>query len=133
MLSCADPAAIAAAPTHAPNSPVLRKLLEDRIHDWAATDLLGMTHLLIVDAGTSEKDIVEEVGFSPLVSSDGIRFPAAGYLPPFDFAEQHDGWTELVQVVPNDPFAFVIIIENSEGADPELLQLCRAYAEGVPA
>ena len=104
-----------------------------RIHDWAATDLLGLTHLLIVEAGDSEQDIVEEVGFSPLESLDGVRFPAAGYVPPFDFAEQHDGWIELIQVVPNDPFAFVLLVDQADGADPELLQLCRAYAEGVPA
>ena len=133
LLSFAGAASVASAPTHAPNDPVLQKLLIDRIADWAATDLLSLTHLLIADAATTEKDIVDEVGFSPLVSIDGIRFPAAGYVPPFDFAERHDGWTEFVQVVPNDPFAFVLFIETSEGADPELLALCRAYAEGVPA
>jgi hypothetical protein len=133
MLSFADAASIVAAPTHAPNDPVLQKLLADRIHDWAATDLLGLTHLLIVEAGDGERAIVDEAGFSPLVSVDGIRWPAAGYIPPFDFAERYDGWTELVAVVPNDPFAFVLLIEDAKGADPELIALCRAYAEGVPA
>jgi hypothetical protein len=133
MISFSDAASILAAPTYVPNDSVLQQLLADRIHDWAASDLLGLTSLLIVEAGDSEQDIVDEVGFSPLVSIDGIRFPAPGYLPPFDFAEQHAGWTELIQVVPNDPFAFVLFIEHADGADPDLLQLCRAHAEGVPA
>jgi hypothetical protein len=135
MLSCADPAAIAAAPNHAPNDPALQKLLADRIHDWAATDLLGLTHLLVVEAGDTEQQVVEEIAYSPLVNPiNGARFPSPAYLPPFDFLERHDGWFELIQTVANDGFAFVIFIEDVEEGDPELLNLCRTYArEGEPA
>jgi hypothetical protein len=130
MLSFADAASVAAAPTHAPNDPVLQRLLADRIHDWAATDLLRLTHLLVVEAGDSEKDIVEEVAFSPFVNSlDGARFGSPGFQPPFDWMEAHPGWFELIQTVGNDGFAFVLFVEDAPGTDRELVELCRAYAE----
>jgi hypothetical protein len=135
LLSCADAASIAAAPTHAPNDPVLQKLLADRIYDWAATDLLGLTHLLVVSGDVREKEIVDEIAYSPMVNPiDGARFPSPDYVPPFDWLERHDGWFELIQTVANDGFAFVIFIEDSEEGDAQLVNLCRTHArEGVPA
>lgn len=129
MLSCADAASIAAAPTHAPNSPVLQKLLADRIHDWAATDLLGLTHLLIVEAGDSEQDIVDEVAFSPLKNTqDSTALGDDEFVPPFDFIEAHDGWWELIQSF-GDGFAFVIFVEDAPSTDPRLAELCRTFVE----
>src|SRR5690242_13765840 len=103
MLSCADAASIAAAPTLALNDPVLRKLLVDRVHDWSATGLLAMTHLVMVGPGDFEKDIVDEVAFSPLVSSiDAVRFGSPAFQPPFDWLEAHPGWFELIRTVGNE-------------------------------
>ena len=130
MLSFADPASIVAAPTHAPNDAVLQRLLADRVHDWAATDLLELTHLLIVGPGDSEDDIVREVAFSPLISSiDRIPYGSPGFQPPFDWIEAHPGWFELIQTVGNDGFAFVLFVEDAPGTAPELLAMCRSGAE----
>jgi hypothetical protein len=127
MLSFADAPSILAGPTHAPNDPVLQRLLAERIHDWAATDLLGLTHLLIVEADDREQDLLNEIAYSPLVNPiDGVRFPSPDYVPPFYWLERHDGWFELIQTVANDGFAFVIFIHADEG-DPELLSLCQTY------
>jgi hypothetical protein len=135
MKSFADPAAILTASTHAPNDPVLRKLLDDRIHDWAATDLLGLTHLLIIEAGDSEQDIVDEVAFSPLVSSiEGIPYGCPRFEAPFDWMQAHPGWFELIQTF-GDGFAFSVWVADDKGTDPRLLAMCREFAtaEGVAA
>jgi len=135
MKSFADPAAILTASTHAPNDPVLRKLIEDRVDDWAATDLLELTHLLIIEAGDSEQDVIDEVGFSLLVNPiDGARFGSPEFeVPPFDWMQAHDGWFELIQTF-GDGFAFSVWVAEDERTDPHLLAMCRAFstAEGVP-
>ena len=130
MLSYNEAAAIAAAPTNAPVDAHLKKLLADRVHDWAATELLELTHLLIVQAGDGEGEMLEAAGYSPLVNSlDGKRFGQKGFTPPFDWLQHHHGWFELIQTVSNDGFAFVIFVPDRDGIDPELRRLCRKYAE----
>jgi hypothetical protein len=130
MLSFHDAAAIAAAPTIAAIDLNLRQLLADRVQHWTTTDLLNLTHLLIIEPGDSEEDIVEEVAFSPLVSSiDGERFGSDSFVPPFDWLSKVGGYFELIQTVGNDGFAFVLFIADAEGVASELRSLCRTYAE----
>jgi hypothetical protein len=123
------PAAIAAAPTSAFIDRGLKRLLADRIADWAAAGLLGLTHLLILEPGDTEQAILNEVAFSPLVSTvDGQRWGSPGFEPDHDWLEDHDGWFELVFTVGNDGFAFVLLIPDAADTDPDLLAFCRAYS-----
>lgn len=133
MLSFYDAAAIAAAPTTAPIGPTLRQLIADRVDDLTATDLLELTHLLIIQAGDTEGAIIEEIAFTPLINPlDGRRFPSKGFEPHWDWLERHEGWFELIFTVGNDGFAFVLFIEASDGVDPDLRALCLTDAEAVP-
>lgn len=129
MLSFHDAAAIAAAPTTMSNDVVLQTLLADHIHDWTATDLLELTHLLIVQAGDTEEAIQDQISFSPFDNKfDGLRFGDAGFEPAWDWLERHSGWFEMIATVGNDGFAFVLFIEDSDGTDPQLRRLCQTYA-----
>ena len=129
MLSFHDAAAITAAPNAATIDPTLKQLLADRVHDWKATDLLDLTHLAVVQAGDSEKSIIDEVAFSPLSNPlDGRRFGTKGFEPCWDWLERHDGWFEMIVTVGNDGFAFVLMIQDSDAIDPQLRQLCQTYA-----
>jgi hypothetical protein len=129
MISLDTAAAIAAAPTNTSLDPVLRRLLADRVRDWGATGLLNLTHVLIVQAGDIEQDIVSEIGFSPLVNPiDERRFGSSDFQPHHDWLERHDGWFELIFTVSNSGFAFVIFVADIEGVDPQLLGLCRSCA-----
>jgi hypothetical protein len=129
MLSLHDAATITAAPNSASIDPTLKQLLADRIHDWTATDLLDLTHLLIVQAGDTEAAVIAEVAFSPSVNPlDGRRFGSKGFEPGWDWLERHDGWFEMIVTVGNDGFAFVLFIQDSDGIEPQLRQLCEAYA-----
>ena len=129
MLSFHDAAAIAAAPTTAPLHPTLKQLIADRVHDWTATDLLDLTHLLIVQAGDTEEAILDEVAFSPVINPiDGRRFGSKGFEPCWDWLERHDDCWELIMTVADSGFAFVLFIEDRDGIDPQLRQLCQTYA-----
>lgn len=130
MLSISDAAAIAAAPMNASIDPDLRQLLADRVHDWTVTDLLTLTHVLILPAGSTEKDIEAETGYSPLVNPlDGSRFGSPSFIPPFDWLQQHGRWAELIQTVSNDGWALVLFIELTDETDAALRSLCLAYEE----
>lgn len=130
MLSFDNAAAIAAAPTNASIDPALRQLLADRVHDWTVTDLLDLTHVLVVQIGDAENDIVEEIAVSPMENPlDGRRFGSPLFVPAFDWLQDHGGWFELIQTVSNSGFAFVLFIEDAEGVDRSLRSLCHAYAD----
>ena len=62
----------AAIPTIA--CPELKTLLADRLGDTVKCQLESLTHVLVVEAGDSESQIIEAIGFSPLVSRiHGLR------------------------------------------------------------
>lgn len=120
--------AIAKAP-RVVTDPQLKNLLTDRLQDWTALGLLGLTHLALVEVGDTEKSIVEEIGFSPLVNAlDDKRFGMEGFVLPFDWLEDHGGYFELIMTVGNDGFAFTLFVRDREGVDPELLSMCRTHA-----
>lgn len=129
MHSFDSPAAIAQAPSTPGLDPVIAQLLADRVHDWAATDLLGLTHVVVVQAGDTEQDILEQIPFSPLRNPlNNSRFGSPDFEPAFDWLSVHGGWAEVIATVSNDGFAFHLFVDMADGADPELLALVRAYA-----
>ena len=131
MLVYTNSAALTAAPTTAPVSDVLRQLIADRVHDWAATELLDLTYLVIIEAGRHRADAAKKpIGYTPLTNRlDGKRFKDPVFVPQFDWLERHTECWELVQTVANDGAAMVILIEDREGVDPQLLALCREYGQ----
>ena len=120
--------AIAKAPRIV-TDPQLKSLLTDRVQDWTARGLLGLTHLVLIEVGDTEKSIVEEIALSPLISVlDGKRYGSEGFVLPFEILTDLNGYFELTMTVGNDGFAFVLFVRDREGVDPELLAMCRANA-----
>lgn len=129
MLSYSDAAAIAAAPTTAPVDPDLLQLLADRVHDWTVTNLLNLTHVVIVEVGDTEKDFVDQTTLSPMVNPmDGSRFGSVGFVPAFDWFQQHGRWFELMWAFSSGHAVFAFV-EDAEETDPQLLALCRSCAD----
>ena len=121
--------AIAMAP-RLMTDPKLKNLLTDRVQEWSATGLLGLTHLVIIEVGDTDVSIIDELAFSPLVNPlDGLRHGMEGFVLPFDYLEDHGGWFELIVTVGNDGFAFHLFVRDRDGVDPELLALCRAHTQ----
>ena len=130
MISLPDRAAIEAAVNG--SMPVeVRDILARRIAGLTSPhgDLTDLTHFLVVEAGDTEAAIVAEIGFSPLVNAiDGARFGSPDFHPSWDWLRDVGGWFELIMTVGNSGFAFVLLIEDRDGTDPELLRMCRRHA-----
>jgi hypothetical protein len=104
-----------------PVEPNLHKLLHGRIQDAQALELGDLTHFLVIEPGDAEGEIIDAIGFSPLVSRiDGVHLD-----PDWDWIERHEGWWELVYTVSNDGFAFILFVQDAPGVLPDLLNLCR--------
>lgn len=100
----------------------LRTLLADRHADTISCSLQDLTHVLVVEAGDREVDIVDAIGFSPLLTRiDGVR-----NQPDWDWLERHDGWWELLYTVGNAGFAYILLVEDAQGS--AIADLCRKHA-----
>ena len=105
------------------NQPIdeaLKNLLEDRLADTIHCGLQDYTHVLVVEAGDTEQQIVEAIGFSPLKTRIDNRPNCADW----DWCERHPGWWELLYTIGNDGFAYILLVEDASGAP--LACLCRA-------
>lgn len=127
MRSFNDAAGIAAAP-HTITDLTLRKLLADRIHDWAALRLLALTHLVIAEPGDTEEVIAGALGFSPLTNPlDCLRYGADDFVSPWDWAEEHDSWLELMMTIGNGGYALFLFVSFEAEVASRLRALCRAH------
>ncbi|NYF33802.1 hypothetical protein [Sphingopyxis sp. JAI108] len=104
----------------APLAPDLHDLIASRLHDAFACGLADLTHILVIQPEDTEAQILDAIGFSPLVSRmDGNRLQ-----PDWDYIERHPGWHELIYTVGDSGFAFLVFVERADGVLPELLALC---------
>ncbi len=103
---------------------VLRVLIEDRLADTVHCGLQDLTHVLVVEAGDTEQQIIEAIGFSPLQS----RIDNRPNCPDWDWIERHDGWWELTFCVGNSGFAYILLVEDAKGSP--LADLCRRGGAG---
>lgn len=112
------------AALHQPLGRALRLLLEDRLSDTIRCGLQDLTHILVVEAGDTEQQVIDAVGFSLLAS----RIDNRPNCPDWDWIERHDGWWELLYTVGNSGFAFILLIEDAD--DSPFAQLCRRGGAG---
>jgi hypothetical protein len=118
MIDLPDMEAVRAALSQ-PLKPELKTLLSDRLAGTESCGLARHTHVLVIEAGDTEADIIDAVGFSPLASRiDGNR-----NQPDWDWMERHEGWWEALYCVGDSGFAFILLIEDADCSP--FAQLCR--------
>jgi hypothetical protein len=106
--------------------PALYRLLQKRIERLDPA-LIDYTEYVVIEPGDTEQDIVNCIGFSPLVDPiGGTRFGDDRYEPPFDWAGLSNGWFELI-VTFGSTFAYVLFIADAIGVPSDLRSLCRHY------
>ncbi len=92
----------------------------------ARADLLYLAPILIIEPGDTEADIINEIGFSPLVNLlDGERFPSPAFTPNWEWIELSDGWFEQVYVTCDDGSGVMIFVPDDARVDADLIALCR--------
>lgn len=109
-----------------PLDPKLHRLLGERVTHINALDfdVRETSYFLIVPAGCA---VADELGWSVLIDLDGHLFGEEAYQPLHDALFDRGGWYELLISAGNEA-VFTLLIEDDEGADPDLLELCRTYA-----
>jgi len=113
MLNLPDRAAIEAA-LQQPLDPELHSLLAERLATALDRQLEDLTHILVIEPGDAEADIVDAIGFSPLS-------PEA---PPPDWTEAHASYEERLYCSGNTGFAFIVLLAASHGFRAECEEGC---------
>lgn len=106
-----------------PLSPVVQAILRKIADD---PDIEDCTYIAIICASDSEHDIIEHLGWSPLVHPmEGIRYGHPDFEPYWASLRNLGCWHELIHPVGNDGFAYVLLIEDT--GDGELVTMCREH------
>lgn len=129
MLSLHDPASREEA-LRLPLAPTLRHIITSHLQRAEENGLLDMTHIVVIQPGDTERAIVEELGWSPLVDPlSGARFGTAGFTAYWDWLREADGWFEIIVTIGDAGFAAILLIEDAQGLLPDLLTLCRPSSQ----
>lgn len=113
--TAADMAATLRAP---PDITVSQILLDhvSRLSEYEGYSLEELAHFLIVQPGDRLGDIDRALGFE-----------LARATP--EYVDRHDGWYELVVLISDGGFGWVVVIQDDPGVDGALLSLCRDHAQ----
>lgn len=98
----------------------LKNLLSAQLADIIHCGIQDYTYLLVVEAGDTEQQIIDAIGFSPLRT----RIDDRPHCPDWDWCERHPGWWELLYTVGDDGFAYILLVEDAERSP--LAKLCRS-------
>lgn len=116
MLSLRNGAAVSRA-LSSDIDPELRALIARRVEELAgygAEDIGELVHFLVVEPGDTIEAIEAELGFSPLVNFvNGARFGDPGFTPSWELAERRGSWFELVFVLSDDGFGWVVLVAEA--------------------
>lgn len=110
-----------------PLDPTLRRLLRQRVDHVNALnfDIAENSFYMIVEAGGTDADIADELGWSPLVNDDR-RFGEDGFNPSHEHIADVGSWVEIMSTI-NNSTVVSILIQVSDNADPDLMAFCHTY------
>lgn len=127
MLHLHDRAGLLAVPHDPTLDDELRALLAARVAHLQAQGLLDMTEIVVVDSSTTEAELIDAIGYTPLRDIDGRRFGQPGFVANLDYvARVSPRYHEIIVTVGNSGFAFQLLVRDD--ADPDLVALCRECA-----
>lgn len=112
--------------------PLLRDLIEQRIleiSDGGSWDSTLYGYFIVVEPGDSVAALEAESGCCLLTGRfTDAHFGESGFVPSFEFIEEHANCYEGVWILSDDGFGVVILIPKAAGIDPELMSMCVTYA-----
>lgn len=110
--------------------PALKHLLElrrEQLQEFC--ELSGLGSIYIIQPGDSIATIEAALAF-PIATNpvDGARYPDPAFIPAWEWIENHGTFWEAPFVLCDDGSGFILIVPDTPGVDPELLNLIRTFA-----
>ncbi len=126
MLTVTDGGSLTRALTTSIDPSMKRLLIERR--DQLGGDIVDLARFIVLQPGDSLGALEAALGFSVLQNQvDGRRVGDPEFSPSWEWLADHGHCFELVFIFDDSGFAHVVLIENSQGVDPELVKLCGLY------
>jgi len=126
MLTITDGGSLARA-LRMPLDPRLKQLLIER-RDQLGGDIVDIARFIVVQPGDRMTALKDQLGWSLFENvTDGRHFGDPEFSPSWEWLADHGHCFEMVFIMTDDGFAHVALIQNAQGVDPDLLQLCTAY------
>ena len=92
-------------------------------------ELGPLTTIILVESPTTEDDIVNALGFSPLHNPmDGERYSGPSFEPYWDWLNYTDGVWDMIVCVGNSGRATILLIPDERNQVCGLRTMCRKYA-----
>ena len=109
-----------------PDSDV-RDLIQQRIEEYGSD--ADLATFIVVEAGDPLESLDAQLGFCVLSNRfDGKRYGDPAFTPSFEVLEEHPGCYEMVFVLADYGDGVLVFIPKHNGVNPQLLDLCAAYA-----
>ncbi len=106
----------------------LRDLLARRFEQLGFVegyDLGELAHFLVIQPGDTMEALDAALGFSVLTNFvDGIPYGDPNFVPSTEWIADHGGWYEMVYVLTDDGFGWIVFVPKAEGMDARLLSMC---------
>lgn len=114
--------------------PDIRALAAQRFREVSADepydpDVLGP--FVLVEPGDTLEAIETQTScwLSSSLFDENVRYGDEGYVPSFEFLEEHPACFEAVFIFNDGGYGTVLLISKAENMDPTLLRYCREFAE----
>ena len=107
----------------------LRQLITgyvDRLSDGEGFELGNLVHFVVMHRDDTVVELEAALGFSVMTNrSNGCRYGDPDFLPSWELIEAHRYWYEMVYVLADDGFGFVVFVDKN--ADAQLIQMLQQY------
>jgi hypothetical protein len=127
MLVLRDPETAESIP-----SPAIRQFINERIElmtDGEPYDSNQHGFFIVIEVGDQADEVALATGCPLLQSCHGkAQLGDEDFLPLFEYVAEHDGFYELVYIVNDSGFAYIVLVPDSPGIDPRLAKLCADFA-----
>lgn len=131
MLSLRTTAAMQSAATDHPDSH-LRALLALRLgqlDQGDGSDLGELVHIVVFEAGDTLDALEATLGFTPLRNdTDGTSYGDPDFTPSWEWIKRQEGCFELVFVYSDWGNGTILFVQDAQGVNQRLLELCNEWA-----
>lgn len=114
--------------------PDIRALATQRFREVSVDepydpDVLGP--FVVTEPGDTLETIEAETGcwLSTSMFNENVRYGDDGYVPSFEFLEEHPACFEVCFIFNDDGYGTLLFVGKTENMDPTLLHFCREYAD----